>query len=170
VIVRKPWRSPTGVVLTKARPLIDERRKWPEDIAAKLEAIQGAYEATSDAQDRVYHLLGALDMCGPFRPLPNWLFTAVRGVLAARLPQEPDLHSARWLMVREGKQKREGSNKTPTWEDAYEYASERLAGTPWAGEPRTMKASYLIARHRLQHRVGQKKVAKPVSAKPIRSH
>jgi hypothetical protein len=49
VIVRKPWRSPT-VVLTEARPLIDERRKWPEDIAAKLEAIQGAYEATSDAQ------------------------------------------------------------------------------------------------------------------------
>ena len=120
------------------------RRAYEAAIAGKSEAIDRAHEAASNADKGVYHLLAALNMCGRFRPLPKWLFEALRAVLATRLPQKPDLHSLRWLMVREGKQKRDGAKKPPSWEKAYSYAAERLAGTRWAGSERTMKASYQI--------------------------
>ena len=122
------------------------------DIARKLQAMRRAYEAASNADDRTHNLLGALTLCGSFRPLPHWLFEALHKLLAARLPQEPNMHWARWLLVREGKRRREGHSQTPSWEDAYEYASERLAETPWSGTPRTMKASYQIVQRDIRRR------------------
>ena len=106
------------------------------DIAAKLETMRRSYEATLKRDERTYHLLGALSMCSTIRPLPHWVFKALKAELAVRLPQEPDLHGVRWLMVLEGK--RQGK----TWQNAYKYASERLAGTQWSGASLTMKASY----------------------------
>lgn len=108
------------------------------DIAAKLEGMGRAYQTTSNEDERTHHLLGALYLCRTFRPLPDWLFRGLNAELKAKLPKEPDLHGGRWLLVREGKR-----NKL-TWEEAYEYACARAAGTRWEGSDRTMKASYQI--------------------------
>jgi hypothetical protein len=114
------------------------------DRKRRLEAIQRAYAKASDENDRTRQLLAGLIMCGPDDwPLPDWLFSALRHRLLAKLPQEPGLHLGRWLMVREGKQPRLGKAK-PSWEDAYAYAAERLADTRWSGLERTMKESYQI--------------------------
>lgn len=126
------------------------------DIAGKLEAMGRAYKAASNADERIYYLLGAVNLCGPFRPLPNWLFKALSGLLVDHLPQKPDRHSWRWLMVREGRQtQREGHSKKPSWEEAYQYASEQLIDTRWAGSERTMKASYQIFERK--RRIGQRR-------------
>jgi hypothetical protein len=116
------------------------------DLAAKLKGIRRTYETASNKDDRAYHLLAALFLCGTFRPLPDWLFKALSVELKAKAPKEPNLHGGRWLLVREGKQ------RGRTWEQAYQYASDQAAGTPWEGASRTMEESYKIFEAKLRGR------------------
>src|SRR5262245_41249221 len=130
--------------IPKVRPLTEEE-EWKfrvhppaqeANIAARLEALRRAYEGTIGVTgEATRHLFAALRLCGSIRPLPRWAFEGLDG-LQSRLSQEPDRHGGRWLLVREGRA------QGYSWENSYDYAAERLAGTPWAGEPRTMKASY----------------------------
>jgi hypothetical protein len=119
------------------------------DISARLEAMRRAYGAASNKDERTRLVLGALYLCGTVRPLPAWVFKALKVGLEAKMPKQPDLHGGRrllvrWLLVREGKLKREGQHKKLTWEQAYGYARDQAVGTPWKGSARTMKASYQI--------------------------
>jgi hypothetical protein len=120
--------------------------RWQADIDAKLAALQKA-SVNASGSERDRHLLSALNLCGPFRPLPDWLCTALRELLTARLPQQPDLHWGRWLMVCEGRRivrKVRGKERPISWKAAYKYASERLASTPFAGAPSTIAKSYKL--------------------------
>jgi hypothetical protein len=114
------------------------------DIAAKLAAIGRAYAATLNRDERTYRLLGALYLCWTTRPLPDWLFKALKAKLAAELPKQPGRHAVRWLMVLECKREREARGKKSTWEDAYDDASQRLESTLWKGSARTMRESCKI--------------------------
>jgi hypothetical protein len=114
------------------------------DIAARLEEMRRAYKTASNKDDRMQYLLGALYLCRTFRPLPDWLFRGLNAELKAKLPNKPDLHGGRWLVVREGKQ------RGLTWEQAYQYASDQAAGTP--GSARTMEESYKIFEAKLRGR------------------
>jgi hypothetical protein len=137
---RKPRRTPAtedGSVR-----LLDPSR-LNADIDARLKILQRAYEAASGSE-RDYHLLGALVMCGPFRPLPDWLFKALLELLAAKLPK-PDKHWLRAELVRAARERRGLS-----WEGAYVFASEKAAATPIGGSERTMKASYQIDQRRVR--------------------
>jgi hypothetical protein len=123
----------------------------PTDIAARLEYARRTYEASVSVIDRRRWLLIALHFCGPFRPLPEWLFRALVAVLAERLPQEPSRHEVRWMTVWAGRQKDE-NDKVPSLEEAYKAASKQLAGTKSAGSKRTIKASYLIVEKQRRRR------------------
>jgi hypothetical protein len=113
-------------------------------IATKLEAMRRAYETASNKDERTYHLLGALVLCTTFRPLPNWLFKALKAELVAKLPKKPDRHGVRYLLVLEGKRLK------GTWAEGYGYARGKLEGTPYAGESRTMRESYQLFRDKLR--------------------
>ncbi len=65
------------------------------------------------------------------------------------LPDEPDIHSGRALLVLEGKR------KGLSWPKAYKYALEEAEpmGKPWAaGKPRSMKRSYMKFKKRQKRR------------------
>jgi hypothetical protein len=58
--------------------------------------------------------------------------------------------------------------KKPSWPQAYEHASELLAGKPEAGEPRTMEAAYKsVLRDLKEGRGGEYFIALPVRRKSI---
>jgi hypothetical protein len=113
-------------------------------IDALLEQLhKDCKQASGNERDRL--LFAALTLCGPFRPLPEWLYQALRDGLRARLRQEMDIHTERWLLVKEGRSLApKGSDKWP-W--AYKYAAERADGI-FAGTPRTMKESYQVVQRR----------------------
>jgi hypothetical protein len=117
------------------------------DINARLATLRKAW-TKARGSERDYHLLAALTLCGPFQPLPDWLYRALRDQLSNRLPKEPNIHWARWLMVREGKE------RGISWKAAYKYASERLAGTPFAGSPSTIAKSYKLVQGDIRQRSG----------------
>jgi hypothetical protein len=96
-------------------------------------AIEEAW-ARSNGSERHRHLLGALQLCGPFGPLPDWLFTALRELVIAR---PPETSMKRWDMVLAF---RDGAGLT--WEESYERASRRLSRTPAKGSAETMRKSY----------------------------
>jgi hypothetical protein len=99
-----------------------------------LEAIHAAWKASSNGE-RDSHLFDALWLCHN-RRLPEWLFKVFNELLIARVPKGEWRDRRRWQMVLEGR------DEGLTWEDAYAYASERLAGSDAQGTPRTMKWSY----------------------------
>lgn len=127
----------------------DEVRKWRDDVSAKMAALERKWEKSG--QTDLHALLGALVFCQA--QLPPWLFNGLHQMLKARLPQEPDMHWWRWLLVKEGRGKR------LSWENAYEYAAEQARGK-YAGTARTMKRSYQIAQGELRRKMGQQQQAK----------
>jgi hypothetical protein len=125
---------------------------------AMLDEARRAWETAPDDVERARHQLSALALCSPLTPgtdyrVPQWLYKALCDQQAARLRQvEPDMHWLRWMMVWEGKrQKRPGSSeKLRPWPGAYQYASEKLAGTPYEGGPDAMKRSHHIVQRILR--------------------
>lgn len=84
-------------------------------------------------------------MLAPFEAtLPPVLFSGLNEVLR-RHPLPDGRHMYRWLLVFEGHYV-----KHLSWEKAYEYASERLAGTSAGGGPDAMATSYKLHRRRLK--------------------
>ena len=107
----------------RSRPLTDEqraekarldaaRRAQPSD-DERLAALHKAWMAAAD-DERAHHLIGALRMCGPFRPLPEWLFKALDDQLIAldRYPQEPGKAEAHW---RAGRRRKVSSPLRKPW-------------------------------------------------------
>jgi hypothetical protein len=109
--------------------------KWQSDIDNKLAAMQKAW-AKSEGSERDRQLLGALNLCGPFRPLPDWLCTALQELLTERLAQPP-INWVRWNLALA---LRDVSNLT--WKETYQHASEKLAGTAAQGSPEAIRKSY----------------------------
>jgi len=105
------------------------------EITASLEAMHRKWKKANSNVDRDACLLGALWLCR-LRPLPDWLHEALDDLLTARLPKALRRDRRRWVLVREGHE------HGLTWDDAYAYASEQLAGSDAQGSPRTMKWSY----------------------------
>jgi hypothetical protein len=101
------------------------------EIEADLEALHRAWKQSNS--DR--YLFDALGLCH-HRRLPDWLFTALNELLIARVPKGEWRDRRRWQRVREGRE------RGLTWDEAYAYASDRLAGSNAQGLPRTMKWSY----------------------------
>jgi hypothetical protein len=117
---------------------------WLADINNKLETIKEAYARSKDTE-RDRQLLGALNLCGTFRPLPEWLCTALREPLVERLSQSPTLHWIRWHLVLALREDAKRRQIKLSWTETYKRASERLVGTDAKGGPETIKKSYLIA-------------------------
>ena len=145
----RTWRLSDGEVRTRLLG-DDEVRKWRDDIDAQMVALEQRWKESENTD--VHALLGALIFCEAW--LPPWLFKGLFEMLKAQLPQEPDIHSGRWLLVMEGR-----SNRL-SWEKAYEYAAERARGR-YAGTARTMKGSYQIAQRKLPRKPGHQQQAKP---------
>ncbi len=90
------WQTPELTEITPRALTDDEVRV---DIAAKLEAMHAAW-AASEGIERRRQLTSALIMCGPFRPLPDWLYKALLDQQMAALQQwQPDIHWQRYWMV-----------------------------------------------------------------------
>jgi hypothetical protein len=106
------------------------------DIDNRLAAMQKAW-ARSNGAEHDRQLLGALILCGSFRPLPDWLYTALQALLTERLSQPPPINWTRWNLVLA---LRDVSNLT--WEETYQRASELLEGTPAQGTPDAIRKSY----------------------------
>jgi hypothetical protein len=109
--------------------------KWQSDIDKKLAGMQNAM-TKSRGSERDRHLLGALNLCGPFRPLPDWLCTALQELLTERLAQPP-INWVRWNLVLALR-----NVSDLTWEETYQHASEKLAGTAAQGSPEAIRKSY----------------------------
>ncbi len=83
-------------------------------------------------------------------PAPQWVRAAVLIALNGAntgkrgRPRNDAVDYARWDAVRELRDRRQELRDTlkPTWEAAYENASEMLEGTEAQGEPHSIKASY----------------------------
>jgi hypothetical protein len=106
------------------------------EIDADLEALQRVWGTSKTRNgERDGHLLEALCLCHMNGRLPDWLFNALSEIVAARLPKALLRDHRRWAMVREGVE------RGLTWDGAYHYASEKLAGTEKRSR-RTMKGSY----------------------------
>jgi hypothetical protein len=151
--MNKPWRIPSGVFLRKRALTEAQIRAWRTDIDAKLAALQRAYEKETNPVERDRILMGAVVLC----PMPDWLRKGLIERLAGGLPQQPDLHWGRWLLVREAHNKGlPWMGKNGAWNGgAYDDASKQAAGTRWAGKPRTMKNSHdIVQRSRRRRQPG----------------
>lgn len=133
----------------RSRPLTDEqraekarldaaRRAQPSD-DERLAALHKAWMAAAD-DERAHHLIGALRMCGPFRPLPEWLFKALDDQLIAldRYPQEPGKAEAHWRAWATAE------SKQPVKE-----AVEALKGTKWEAGAKAVRKSVTRVNKRL---------------------
>jgi len=109
--------------------------KWQADIDNRLAAMQKAW-SKSKGIERDHCLLGALNLCGPFRPLPDWLCSALREILTERLSQPPVIW-LRWNLVRALK-----DVSKLTWDETWERASKMLAGTAAQGGTEAIRKSY----------------------------
>jgi len=160
--VNAQWQRPVVTEITPRALTDDEIRV---DIAAKLEAMHAAWQASSGIE-RDRQLLGALTLCGPFRPLPDWLYQELRDQIKSRLQehdnwlltgehvppkglQKPDPDWLRWFVMTEVR--REGLKG----KNAEVEASKRLTGTLAKGKPRTMKRAYQLIRRNM--RQGQRR-------------
>jgi hypothetical protein len=108
---------------------------WLFDIDNRLAAMRKAW-SKSRGSERDRCLLGALNLCGPFRPLPDWLCTALQELLTERLPQPP-INWTRWNLALTLH-----DVSGLTWEDTWERATEMLADTPAQGGPEAIRKSY----------------------------
>src|SRR5262249_3717842 len=75
--------SPTFGSATITEPYLQ-----PYDIDRRLAGLKRAYESSSGTE-RDRHLHAALNLCGSFRPLPEWAVRALSKQLASRLPSTP---------------------------------------------------------------------------------
>jgi hypothetical protein len=100
----------------------------------KLAAFHAAWTASS-GEARDLNLLGALELCGSARPLPEWVFAELCRQQIARLPGI-DRNTARWFSVLGAR--REGLS----WKAATNAASNRLKDTFAAGKPDTIWHAY----------------------------
>jgi hypothetical protein len=80
----------------------------------------------------------------PFRPLPDWLCTALQELLTERLSFPPPKDWVRWNLVLA---LRDVSGLT--WEETWERASEMLADTAAQGGPEAIRKSYKAFEHSL---------------------
>ena len=114
------------------------------NIDKKLATIQEAY-AKSEGAERDRQLLGALNLCGTFRPLPDWLCAALREPLTERLSKSPTIHWIRWHLVLTLREDAKRRRIRMSWPEAYKRASEWLVDTDAEGGPEAIKKSYLAA-------------------------
>jgi hypothetical protein len=162
--MKKPWHPPSDI--PSKRALTEELREQAR-IDTRLKELTQAYQAASndgEHDERVRCLLGVLVLCGTFHPLPDWAFKPICDLLAAQLPRQFTRDQIRWLMVKEGKRTlREGKDKgkhkgkTLTWEEAYAYASEKLADMRAAGGEHAMRWSYQKEQQGVRRRRARKK-------------
>jgi hypothetical protein len=100
----------------------------------------------------LYELLGKLYTHG--EALPDELWRELRGLIEwhiSQLPWTPGLiDMLRWFYVREGFER--GHRVVDN--SVYEYAAEKVTGTPAAGGAAAMKASYSKARRRCREVTG----------------
>jgi hypothetical protein len=113
----------------------DPFEQFGAEIDAKIDADLAALQRAWLQSNNDGYLFDALGLCHD-RRLPAWLFTALNGLLIARVPKGEWRDRRRWQKVREGRE------RGLTWDDAYAFASERLAGSDAQGTPRTMRWSY----------------------------
>lgn len=88
-------------------------------------------------------MLSALYFCGPFRPLPDWLFKALSELLLERQKPVP-ISVTRWFLVLALREDAKRRKLKLTWVETFKQASKRLAGTDAAGGAEAIKKSYLV--------------------------
>ncbi len=116
--------------------------EFQADIDARLAAIEEVCpRSTGSERDR--HLLAALQLCGPFRPLPYWLYASLRELLLARMPQGT-VHEKRWNLVLALR-----DESRFTWQDTFQRAQELLTGTPEQGSADAIRKSYELIESKL---------------------
>jgi hypothetical protein len=112
----------------------EEKGAWVDDINARMAALERQWEK-SERTD-MHALYGALIFCGA--QLPPWLFSGLCRLLEQQIPQlESPYHEIRWMRVREAM-----SEMNLRADEAYEWASMKLADTPAHGGRDTMMKSY----------------------------
>jgi hypothetical protein len=100
-------------------------------------AVQaGRFEAIGDA----------LAFCARWgAPIPRWL-EGVRRLPPPKRgrgrPPADETDFVRWDMVQECRDRRGDEHIPTTWDKTFEAVSEKLRGTPHAGNPETVRASY----------------------------
>jgi hypothetical protein len=119
--------------------MMDPFRKYAavadEHLNSELGGLHRQWQQADSASERDECLIATLWFCR-LRPLPGWAHDALDAMLTERLPKAQLRDHRRWLQVCRER------GRGLTWEQAYEYASRGLAGTPAAGSARTMKAAY----------------------------
>jgi hypothetical protein len=127
----------------------DETRAWAADrpwadTAPRMAALEQQWEKSG--QTDLHALLGALIFCQA--QLPPWLFSGLCRLLKQQFRQpQPPFHEIRWLMVRQAL-----DEENLPWDEAYDWASKKLANTPAHGGPDTMMKSYQKIQHGLPKR------------------
>ncbi len=106
----------------------------------------GAAEAVYDAMNE----------CVRFnRAPPTWLLKAVETLARRDVRDKPTrrqdmVHFERWDAVRELRDRKGEPGIPNTWEECYERVSEYFQGTPAAGSPETIRASYKLVRKNME--------------------
>jgi hypothetical protein len=132
------------------------------DVVRRMAGLKRAYEASMGIE-RDRQLLGALILCGTFRPLPVWVYQALFDQQKAALYehdqwlmtgqhvprvglQKPDRQWLRWLVAEEELAARRGERKrlpNGMKEPAFKAASQRLKGTLAKGAPSTIRHDHV---------------------------
>ena len=111
---------------------VEEKGAWVDEINARMAGLERQWEKSKRTDLHALH--GALIFCGA--QLPPWLFSGLCRLLEQQFPQlESPYHEIRWMRVREAMSEMRA-------DVAYEWASEKLAGTPAHGGRDTMMKSY----------------------------
>jgi hypothetical protein len=106
--------------------LMDDRPSRHKEAGALL-AEKRAYEKARGSE-RARVLLAALVRCGPFRPLPHWLFTAQCEMLSAMLEPEPPKKWRLWYLFRAHLDAKDGEDRPRYgWDEALRLAAEEAA-------------------------------------------
>jgi hypothetical protein len=112
-------------------------------------------------------VVDALALCASHRrPPPLWLVEEVAQLVEAsttpidkKRRRHDMVHLARWDAVKELCDRRDefeerGDDRARTWDNRYVAVSELFEGTPAAGEPDTIKASYQFVEREVREKRG----------------
>jgi hypothetical protein len=119
----------------RVRPLTaEEKGAWVDDINARMAALERQWEKSQRTD--MHALYGVLIFCGA--QLPPWLFSGLCRLLEQQFPQlQSPYHEIRWMKVREAM-----NEMNLRADEAYEWASKKLADTPARAGPDMMMKSY----------------------------
>ena len=110
----------------------EEKGAWVDDINARMAQLKQQWERSKHTD--VHALRGALIFLE--MQLPPWVFSGVMQWLEVQ-EMQPPYHEIRWMRVREAM-----SEMNLQADEAYEWASMKLADTPAHGGRDTMMKSY----------------------------